>query len=256
MHSFAMSERHVVLAEFPLVVNPIEIPLRGRPFIENYRWQPERGTRLQVIDRADGTLRGTWETEACFAFHHIAAFERDGELVLDVAAYEDATIIESLYLDRLRATAGGALPPVHAVRWRLPLGGGEVRVERLAEESFELPRINGRLNGLPYRFAYGIGARAGDADTLFAGLVKLDVESGATASWRAEGCHPGEPVFVARPGAGEEDDGVVLSVVLDAPAGRSFLLVLDARSFEELARAEAPQVVPFGFHGHFARSEA
>ena len=47
---------------------------------------------------------------------------------------------------------------------------------------------------------------------------------------------------------------MVLSVVLDAAAGRSFLLVLDAGSFEELARADAPQRIPFGFHGQFFRS--
>jgi carotenoid cleavage dioxygenase-like enzyme len=56
---------------------------------------------------------------------------------------------------------------------------------------------------------------------------------------------------VAAPDAREEDDGVVLSVVLDAIAQRSYLLVLDAGSFEELARAEAPQRIPFGFHGQF-----
>jgi beta,beta-carotene 9',10'-dioxygenase len=42
-------------------------------------------------------------------------------------------------------------------------------------------------------------------------------------------------------------------VVLDAAEERSFLLVLDARSFEELARVEAPQRIPFGFHGQFFR---
>ena len=46
---------------------------------------------------------------------------------------------------------------------------------------------------------------------------------------------------------------MILSVVLDANAGRSFLLVLDAGSFEELARAEAPHHIPFGFHGQFFR---
>jgi carotenoid cleavage dioxygenase-like enzyme len=44
---------------------------------------------------------------------------------------------------------------------------------------------------------------------------------------------------------------VILSVVLDARQGRSFLLVLDARSFEEVARAGAPHVIPFGFHGAY-----
>ncbi|MDQ5832550.1 MAG: carotenoid oxygenase family protein, partial [Actinomycetota bacterium] len=50
--------------------------------------------------------------------------------------------------------------------------------------------------------------------------------------------------------------GVVLSVVLDTAAARSFLLVLDAGSFEELARAEAPHHIPFGFHGQYMRGAA
>jgi carotenoid cleavage dioxygenase-like enzyme len=56
---------------------------------------------------------------------------------------------------------------------------------------------------------------------------------------------------VPKPGAVDEDDGAVLSVVLDAAAGNSYLAVLDARSFSELARVDAPHHIPFGFHGIF-----
>jgi carotenoid cleavage dioxygenase-like enzyme len=58
---------------------------------------------------------------------------------------------------------------------------------------------------------------------------------------------------VRSPGARREDDGVALSVVLDARRRTSFLLVLDARTFTERARAEVPQHVPFGFHGECFR---
>ena len=64
---------------------------------------------------------------------------------------------------------------------------------------------------------------------------------------------PASPSSCASPAPRREDAGVVLSVVLDASAGRSFLLVLDAGSFEELARAEAPHHIPFGFHGQYFR---
>ena len=60
-------------------------------------------------------------------------------------------------------------------------------------------------------------------------------------------------MFVAAPEAAAEDEGVLLSVVLDGRTGNSFLLVLDARSLDEMARAEVPHHIPFGFHGQFAR---
>ena len=74
---------------------------------------------------------------------------------------------------------------------------------------------------------------------------------GDVITWSQAGCYPGEPVFVPAPDARAEDEGVVLSVVLDSSAGRSSLVALDAGTFEELGRAEAPHSIPFGFHGQF-----
>jgi carotenoid cleavage dioxygenase-like enzyme len=85
-------------------------------------------------------------------------------------------------------------------------------------------------------------------------IVKIDVSDGATLSWSEPGCYPGEPVFVAAPEAQREDDGVLLSVVLDAAAGASFLLALDAADLSELARAQVPHHIPFSFHGQFMRT--
>lgn len=39
------------------------------------------------------------------------------------------------------------------------------------------------------------------------------------------------------------------------PAQRSFLLVLDARTMEEVGRASVPQPVPFGFHGQYLAAD-
>src|SRR5919198_5975978 len=90
-----------------------------------------------------------------------------------------------------------------------------------------------------------------DASAWLDQLVKADVETGQVSIWRAPGQYPGEPVFVAAPDADGEDTGVLLSVVLDGDRNTSFLLVLGATTFTELARAQAPHVVPFGFHGQY-----
>ena len=248
MHAFGMSERYLILAEYPLRVNPLKLAFSGRPFIENYTWKSDEPTRFQVFDRASGDLRGTYETDAFFCFHHVNAFERGDELVIDLCAYADNTIIDSLYLDDTGPR--GEIPPVELRRYTVDLNGGSVRSEPLAEGSLELPRIDyGRRNTRDYAYAYFTGAETGWIDR----LVKVDVRDGTRSEWRADGCYPGEPVFVREPATEAEDAGVVLSVVLDANAGRSFLLVLDAGSFEEIARAEAPHHIPFGFHGQYFR---
>ncbi|GFO46018.1 beta-carotene oxygenase 2a, partial [Plakobranchus ocellatus] len=63
-----------------------------------------------------------------------------------------------------------------------------------------------------------------------------------------------EPVFLARPGATKEDDGVVVStLVADSPDAQSFLVVLDAETFQEVGRASLPHEVKMSltFHGNF-----
>ena len=82
----------------------------------------------------------------------------------------------------------------------------------------------------------------------------MEQQGRTTRVWHEPGRYPGEPIFVAEPGADAENAGVLLSIVLDADAGTSFLLVLDAATLEERARARAPHHIPFSFHGQFARA--
>ncbi|MDP9067971.1 MAG: carotenoid oxygenase family protein [Actinomycetota bacterium] len=247
MHSFGITDNYIVLAEFPLLLNPLRLLLSGRPFIENYRWKPDRGTRFHVVDRRTGELHRTVVAPPFFAFHHVNAFEQEGEVVVDIVAFDDASVIDDLYLAPLR----GEEPFEHALPQlrRYRLGPGAAEPEALSHDPFELPRINYTAhNARPYSYVYGAGL---DATNFLDRLVKVDTTTGASKTWKQEGCFPGEPVFVAAPEAGEEDAGIILSVVLDATTATSFLLVLDAASFAVVARADVPQPVPFGFHGTF-----
>jgi carotenoid cleavage dioxygenase-like enzyme len=248
MHSFGLTERWLVLAEFPLVVNPLALALSGRPYIENFRWKPERGTRFTLVDRRTGEATGPFETDACFAFHHVNAYDSGGEVVVDLCAYRDARIIEDLYLERLFAGKPVASPAL--TRFRLSIAKRTVSSQQLSDGDVELPRINYcRCNERPYRYVWGTGS---GPSGWIERVVKVDTTNGATLSWSQPHCYAGEPVFVARPDAGGEDEGVLLSVVLDAARESSFLLVLDAGDLSEIARAEVPHHIPFGFHGQFA----
>jgi beta,beta-carotene 9',10'-dioxygenase len=249
MHSFGMTERYVVLAEYPLRVNPLKLALGAESFIESYRWQPERGTRFLVIDRHDGGVKMRATAEPFFCFHHVNAWEDGDDVVVDLVAFEDSSVIEHLFIDRLRSGDPGA--PSQLRRYRVSPGSDRAEGEVLLDHTIELPRIDyARVNAKPYRYMYACGQRPEQPDWLNE-LVKFDTRERALATWHEPGCYPGEPVFVGRPGRDREDDGAILSVVFDSTTGRSFLLVLDAASFEEQARAEAPHRVPLGFHGQF-----
>jgi carotenoid cleavage dioxygenase-like enzyme len=247
VHSFGLSGSYVILVEGPYVVDPLRLATSGKPFIENYRWKPELGTKVTLFPLDGSQPLGPFETDPFFTFHHVAAFERDSELVCDVCAFEDASIIDALYLDRLRAADG--IPMSRLKRLRIPLdGSGSIVTEELADTGFELPRIDyRRRNQKPYRYAWGVTANGAWLDT----IVKADTETGEVHTWAREGCFPGEPIFVPAPGDSAEDEGVLLSVVLDTAREASSLVVLDARNLDEIARAEVPHHIPHSFHGQY-----
>ena len=249
-HSFGLTERWLVMAEFPFVVNPVRLALSGKPYIENYRWKPELGTKFTLLDRRTGETGATFETDARFGFHHVNAYEESGDVVVDICTFPDSGIIEDLYMDRLRA--GQRLTDPKLERFHLR-ADGTVEVETLSDVSFDLPRINyGRVSERKHRYVWGAGASP-EASWIDR-IVKVDVDTRGSATWSEPGCYPGEPVFVAEPGVEAEDAGVLLSVVFDSKREDSFLLVLDAADLSELARARTPGHIPFGFHGQFDRA--
>ncbi|KAF4517702.1 hypothetical protein B566_EDAN013380 [Ephemera danica] len=116
---------------------------------------------------------------------------------------------------------------------------------------YELPSINKAFFTRKYRYYYATGMY--DPNVFRNSVLKVNTETGEVLTWREnEFSFPGEAQFVARPGATDEDDGVLLCAVADVRRDHSdFLLVLDARSMTELARAQVTVHVPAALHGIF-----
>lgn len=253
MHSFGMSENYFIIAEFPMVVQSIMLLFRAKPFIENFDWKPRMGSRFIIIDRKTGKRVSTIKVPAFFSFHHVMAKEKDGLLEVDLCAYESADIIKEYYKDRL-AQSDKPLPK--GAMWRYSLDVEKRKcIERreLADVCLELPVINhdfARINGT-YRFVYGCGVNQAKPLEFYNQIVKIDVDAGNAQHWYKQHHYPGEPVFVPRPNASTEDEGVLLSVVLNTANNQSYLLVLNARTLEEMAKATLPHTILFGYHGTF-----
>ena len=166
----------------------------------------------------------------------------DGQTIFvcsNTAAASNVALMKSLPYDPLKD-----FEPVTII-------GRAPEMSVVGDTPMEFPRINYRRHhARPYRYAYGVGASMVGGDPVST-IARVDMDDGETWWWGAPGLFPGEPVFVPAPDGTAEDDGVLLSVVLDSSTGTSFLAVLDAHDLSELARAHAPHRIGFGFHGDF-----
>ena len=123
----------------------------------------------------------------------------------------------------------------------------------VSQECIELPHIDyGGFRSSPeYRYVYGCGINSDHEEGFYNQLVKINMQTGEGTNWFIADNYPGEPVFIPHPDRTSEDDGVLLSVVLNADQKHSYLLILDAKTMDEIARAELPHSVLFGYHGSF-----
>jgi carotenoid cleavage dioxygenase len=236
MHDFALTERHAIFMDLPIVFDML-LAMRGK---FPYRWSDSYGARLGIVDRADPAAAVRWlEVEPCYVFHVLNAFESGDRIVIDVVRYAE-----------LWRTGNDDFGPTTLHRFTVDLDAGRVSEATLDDRSIEFPRIDERLTGTPHRYGYAVAVGATGKGS--AELRKYDLTNGSSADHDfGAGRVPGEAVFV--PAAAGEDAGWLMCYVYDAARDRSEFVVLDATNIAAppVAVVPLPARVPLGFHGNW-----
>ena len=268
-HSFAVTKNYVILIEQSLLVNGVKLATctpKGKSLEDCLEWCPDQPSHFHVFDKRTGSLiKQKIQTKGFFFFHVINAFELDNQIVLDILNYDDNGMLEALRMKNLKAGVFASTSQSMPRRYVLPMGDpkamkkGEnlVRLDNsqatavlsekgvieltgclLAPSGFEMPTINPSRLGKDYNFIYGTGFL--EKGFYQNALAKIDIKTGQAVLYRnSETSFPGEAVFVAAPNAEREDDGVILTVVLETDQTKNpFVAVLDASTLKELARVE------------------
>ncbi|XP_069598640.1 carotenoid-cleaving dioxygenase, mitochondrial-like [Ranitomeya imitator] len=289
-HSFGMTENYIVFIEQPIKINVLKIRMSnmtGSPIIDCFSWDPRYDTIFHVANKHTGELHSSkFHAQAFAMFHQINAYEDEGCIVLDLCCQDDGAAIKIFQLQNLHKSGEAlnefynSVPKSLPLRFVLPLNTktphdtkinplsystatAEKRAdgklwcspEQLYDRTFEdigsldFPAINySQYNTKKYRYFYGSGLQ----HVIGSCLVKVDVNTKQCMTWQEDGFYPSEPVFVPSPHSCAEDDGVILSVVVSPrPDKTTFLLILDAKTFKEIGRAEVSVQIPCGFHGIF-----
>lgn len=270
LHSMFITQNFVILCIWPAYITKLGISiLMNRNILDSIApfKKTDKVTWL-VVDRRNG--RGVvkrFQSPAFFCFHTINAWEEKRsedsvDVMCELSQHENTDILHKLYYENMVSDSPGAesysanrvLAPM-LVRWKLsdvPLKGKKssgysAAEEVLRTEAGELPRIHPDYCLKQHRYVWGVLDRG--KSSFLDGLGKTDTVEKKTIIWETEKHTPGEPIFIPRPGAEDEDEGAVLTVVFNGETGTSYLLCLDAKTMTELGRVEVGKAVGFGFHG-------
>lgn len=242
MHDFAITDRHVIFMDLPIVFD-FALATSGR---FPYTWSDSYGARLGVMPRGGSNADVRWfEIDPCYVFHPLNAYEDGETIVLDVARYP-----------HLWRGGPESISNAYLTRWTIDRAAGRVDARQLDDRPVEFPRADERRSGLRNRYGYAAANvfEGEDDRTASCALVKYDLQGGAiTAHEFGPGRTPSEGVFVAASATAGEDEGWVMQFVYDAARDASDLVILDASDVRKpaVATVHLPRRVPFGFHGNW-----
>ncbi len=250
VHDFAMTERHWIYYELPLLYDA-ERAAEGWPI--PYRWSPDHPSRVGVLTRGAPPEAIRWlDVPPGWVFHTSNAYDVQGE-----DGCVDEIVCDVVRFDRIfeadLSGPGDPCPP-QLYRWHLDLRHQRVREERIDARVQEFPRIDERFWSRPHRFAFTTELFDADGGS---GVLAHDLQGHAAAYSFGPGTRTGEMVFAPASEEAGEGEGWLLGTVWCGASDVSDLVVFDATRVEAgpVARVRLPQRVPAGFHGDWFPEE-
>ncbi len=253
-HDMIFTTNYSILNDLPVFWDE-QLLKRG---IHAVRMHDGLKSRFAIVPRYGATEDIRWfEADPTYVLHFLNAYEDGDEIIMDGYFQEDpcprplADAPDGFGHMMAYVDEHSFKPKLH--RWRFNLQTGKTREHHMDDRILEFGMINQRYNGKPYRYAYSTTTKPGWF--LFNGFVKHDLHTGQ--SWRVdlpEGRFASEAPFAPRINAKDEDDGYLVSFIIDETAGTSECILIDCKRFEDgpVVRIALPHKISSGTHAVWA----
>jgi carotenoid cleavage dioxygenase-like enzyme len=249
IHSFAMTERHLVF-----VLTPYR-KVEGAAFFERMRFAEDLPCRIAVVAK-DALDAPRWiDADFGMVYHHADAFEAGDEIVLRAVRHANAAAARSPMAAAMGGSAEGEPDSSELVELRIGTGSGRARWVSSGIRGVEFPTCDARAQTMRQSRIH-VTTRTPQAIARYANAVSaidLHRERIRTHAY-GRAILAEEHLFIADPRSRRAGQGWLLGSLLDHAGKRSGLAVLDARRVEDgpLAIAWLPYAFPLGFHGCFS----
>ncbi|MDP2227965.1 MAG: carotenoid oxygenase family protein, partial [Moraxellaceae bacterium] len=253
-HDFALTEHYAVFFINPLYVkHPLKFIAGLCSFNDALVYEPAHGMQALVVSLDTLEVVRRFELAPFVSVHFGNSWEDGRQLVINVTRFEDWSVNAALTtIFHARNEAKGTL-----WQYRLDLASGSVEGIALpGQDSIEFPQWDHRRTGVQTRYTYAATVLPNATPGFFNGVQRLDHHTGEV---RVRDFGPdrftSEAMFAPRHPDSAEDDGFLVAAVYDAARHGTDIVVLDARTLEDVAVVPLRHHMPFGFHcGYTARA--
>jgi carlactone synthase/all-trans-10'-apo-beta-carotenal 13,14-cleaving dioxygenase len=264
MHSFGLTENFVVLPRMPVKFSATEVAIKPMAAafeeVDLTEEGPENAFHIAPLDGSKAWIKQLPTDQPLWYVHTANAFEREGEIVIDLTTCPQNPFSADLTLaaSRDKGTRDlGAVGGKNLVkRFVIPLSDDQpVRSEVISDPdtSTDFPCINPGFRAKEHCFYWAVEWFATSDSYADMAIVKHDICGGEKKlTWRRENWYPSEATMVPSDRAGAaEDEGVLIFTALEGATGNSYLLGVDAQTMELVSEAGPFPRIPFSTHGQF-----
>lgn len=257
MHGFAQSRNKLIFYVSSCVYE------EGQTYIDAFKWRPELGAKLLIIDKANFKLQQWVDLPAGFAFHFGQAVEKGNQLKVQISLYQDAGILLDGMTQLLTGKVREPSSRAELVTISVALESHENLIEQLTKP-LVLPSKIAKLTGSKIEMefpqfdtrsedvmspVFGVGASKNNASGLCDTLHCVKIR-GSQSYYFGGNKIVEEPLYIP---AKEVGQGYLLMTWLDYENKHSGLSLFDAADIAKgpIAEAKMARVLPLGFHGCF-----
>ena len=156
LHDFAITPNWAIFLQNAIAFNPLPFVLGERGAAQCLRSNPGGQAKFWLIPRDSGCFAGEppriIDGPDGFVFHHLNAWEDDGDVVVESIYYSDFPGIGPE--DDFMSVDFNLIPEGLLEQCRIRLDSGEVETSRLSERCCEFAMVNPEREGLTCRYAW------------------------------------------------------------------------------------------------------
>lgn len=207
-----------------------------------------------VMDRRTNVSRLLYSNVSFVNNHFWNCVERDNKIVVDTVA-ATGNYLDAYFKSNLQRPTNWTNMFYRPQRCLIALEGDNIECTDLLTDAdssvlFDYPTFNPYFKMNPeYQYTYGI-APVSPGSQWFDRLLKLNASGGhIITQWSEKGTYLTEATFIPRSAEGQEDDGVLASIIYRSSTDSSSLALFNAADLKLVDEYQLDQVVPFHAHG-------
>ena len=264
MHSFGVTDKHLVFPHMPIIFKMDGVfgktmagALADLPVTSDH--DPNNAFYVAPLNGSAPFIRYLPKENKLYYVHTANSYENASGVVIDLTVGVQNpfagcldTVSGQLNKTNRDSTKDSVLT---VTRFLLPWDNQTAVSTQLLSDprkKTEFPKINPNYMRREHCFYWALTWFNDLKSYASMAVVKQNVcTGGEPLQWSKQYWYPSEPMMIPRPGATQEDDGLIVFTAVDGLNKHAFLVTLDAKTMEQVSEVGPYSHIPYPAHGAF-----